>query len=260
MLMTGLNDFTKESEDGVLTDEIIYKADIPAIRKRLSFHLPQEQINETIQKILRIVVPIVRPQAAYKPCKVESLGVESFKIEKVIFTNLMLKNQLGQVDSVFPFIATCGNEVDSIDTQNFSENDLYCYTVIKEMVMFSALDHLQNILKHRYSLDYIFYLTPGEFQGWKIKDRKRLLTIMGHAHEKLGVKIRKDFSLKPEKTLVGLFYSVPFNLESCQLCQKNPCMGRRAVYNESLLKLYLDKPEELKKIITGCSNIYTGLK
>ena len=50
------------------------------------------------------------------------------------------------------------------------------------------------------------------------------------------------FLMVPIKSVSGIFFPTEVSFESCQLCPRENCIGRRAPYDPALVKKY--RPEE----------------
>jgi hypothetical protein len=153
-----------------IIEDIPFKVDYPIIAKRLYFHFSEELVAETLPELLNAVVPLAKPKAAYIICQVVKQNGDSFVICEIKFTNTLLRSQFNNIEKVFPFIVTCGREVDLLrinDTSAVKEYGLY---VLKETIMSTALSYLHDHLKEKYSLEFLYYLSPGEFQAWPLSD------------------------------------------------------------------------------------------
>jgi hypothetical protein len=219
-------------------DNIPFKPDISTIMTRLRFHGNNLRFEKIVPELLDLVVPLARPKALYKISCLSRKTRDSLEIGGVKFTGWLLRLNLDRTDKVFPFAATCGQEVDSLRSATGDAEAHYCLEVIKEMILKTALHHLQNSLLERYGLDYLFSLSPGELQAWPLSQQKPLFSILGNVEGLIGVELTATCSLVPQNSAAGILYFTQTEFESCQLCSQEPCMGRRASFNPDLARKY----------------------
>src|SRR3990172_11883542 len=66
------------------------------------------QLFETIRRQ-------ANPKALYRVSYIERLGNDRVAIDGVTFTSRVLRANLDKIERVFPFVATCGREIDELD-------------------------------------------------------------------------------------------------------------------------------------------------
>jgi hypothetical protein len=152
------------------------------------------------------------------------------------FVSRVLRANLDQVGRVFPYIATCGHELDSVSIAN---NDLlgqFCWDTIKEMVLYVALSHLGDHLKEVYALEPLNSMNPGsgDVAVWPIEQQKELFSFFGDVQKLIGVDLTSSCLMLPNKSVSGIFYSSEHDFQSCQLCHREKCPQRRAPFDPHL--------------------------
>ncbi len=233
---------------GIL-DSIPFIPDISRIMTRLRFHFPDRNgdLDRMLQELVARVVPAARPKAIYKVSALTGKGQDWVEIEGARFTSYLLRVNLEKVDNIFLFAATCGPEIDSIQVPSVDQIEHYCLEVIKDMALNSAIDYLRNYLVKSFNLDYLWSLSPGEYQAWQVVYQKDLLSLLDGQEESIGIKLREDGALIPRYSRSGVFYYFPTDFENCVLCDQASCMFRRAPYNPELAAKF---PERTRR---GCA-------
>ena len=79
--------------------------------KRVKIEL-YEGMEAEIEHLLEVCVPLISPKVIFSCNRVETLNSSSIKVESEIFTDQQLIKSLKGVDTIFPFVATCGVELD----------------------------------------------------------------------------------------------------------------------------------------------------
>jgi hypothetical protein len=69
---------------------------------------------KAFEELVKKVQAIAKPKALYKAAFIDEKGEDSVTLDGVRFTSRVLRKNLDAVERVFPYIATCGTEVDNI--------------------------------------------------------------------------------------------------------------------------------------------------
>jgi hypothetical protein len=222
-----------------LIDNIPLTLDIAKIMVRLELHGGNKMDEASVRELVDAAGRIARPRALYRESFITGKTGNSIEIDGTEFVSHLLRINLDRADRIFPYIATCGKELDSLQIPGADDSRLYCLKLIKEMALTAAVSRLQDYLRCKYALDFIFVLDPGEMQAWPSDHRKLLFSLLGNVEKSIGVSLTEDNSLVPACSRTGIFYHADIEFESCQLCSKEPCMTRRAPYNPELAKKHL---------------------
>lgn len=186
------------------------------------------------------IEPLIKPKAVYEASYIQSREDDKIKTGNTTFESRMLRVNLEKVERVFPYIATCGNELEK-DAQ--APGDLikqYWIDNIKNAALNAAREFLVNYLKNKYAVGKLSSMNPGAGTEnlWPIEQQKQLFAIFGNVEELIGVKLTESYLMVPNKTVSGIYYPAEVTFETCQLCPRENCVGRKAPYNEKVLKSY----------------------
>jgi hypothetical protein len=185
-----------------------------------------------------MVVPVARPKAVYKVACIGNRSENSIEIAGVAFTGRLLKDNLDKVSSVFPFVASCGREVDAIIIPAGDVLKRYCLDIIKMMLAISAVSYLQNHLTKSYAVGKLTTMNPGELEAWPITQLKALFSAIGDVEAMIGVRLTESYTMVPLKSRAGIYFTTETNFESCQLCLQKRCEARKAPFSPELTKKY----------------------
>jgi len=217
--------------------------DIEAVLKRMHMRNKREDIERGIQELIEIAHPVAKPKAVYELCFVNNKNEDSLDIGGVNFTSRVLRINLDQAGRVFPYVVTCGRELDEITFLSHEFIKAYYMDQIKETVLVLARSYLEDYLKRNYALEEISRMSPGSGPAdvWPITQQKELFSIFGNVEELIGVKLTDKCLMIPIKSLSGIYFPTKCKFESCQLCPRERCIGRRAPYDPDLVKKYREK-------------------
>ena len=221
--------------------------ELEAVLKRMHVRNRNEGIVKNVQDMLEIARPIAKPKAIYDVAYVDNKSGDYLEIGGVKFTSRVLRINLEQVERVFPYVVTCGRELDEIDIPADDFIKGYYLDQIKETAVILARQYLEDSLIKQYALGQVSRMAPGAGAGddWPINQQEELFSLFGgrdKVEELIGVRLTDRFLMIPIKSVSGIFYPTEVSFESCQICPREKCIGRRARYDPELAKKY--RPDE----------------
>ncbi len=212
-------------------------------RKRLleKLHIKEnDNFHSDLQVLLKQIEPRLKPKAIYKVSYIESRNGDTAIIDGIEFTSRILMKNLEQVGRVFPFIATCGNELENLDIDKDDFLKIYWLDVIKEMALNAAVKFLHDRIKQQFGLKKLPSMSPGSGTEnvWPIEQQKPLFQLFGNVEELIGVRLTESFLMIPNKSVSGMCFSDGIEFLSCKLCPRRNCEKRRAPFDEDLKQMY----------------------
>lgn len=219
-------------------DEIPVSLDAEMVLKHLHLRKESKSIEKNVQELVEIVVPIARPKAVYEVSYVDNKHESSVDIHGITFTSRVLRVNLDEVQRAFPYVATCGRELEGITVPSEDFMRYYCLDAIKGMVMNTARNHLKTYLTKKFALGQVSSMAPGSLEDWPITQQRELFSIFGGVEDLIGVKLTESLLMLPLKSVSGIYFPTQIRFESCQLCAREVCSGRRAPYDPNLVVKY----------------------
>jgi len=224
-----------------VVDNIPVDLDQQAVLRQLRLRKRSMSIEKTVQELLELVCPIARPKAVYQVAYVDNKSDNSLRIGGVEFTSRVLRINLDKVERAFPYVATCGTELDQIAVPSNDLMRYYCLDAMKVMILRTARSYLKDYLARTYALGQISAMSPGSLEDWPVTQQEQLFSIFGDVEKLIGVKLTDAFLMLPLKSLSGIYFPTEVTFESCQLCPRAVCSGRRAPYDPGLVEKYAKK-------------------
>jgi len=194
--------------------------------------------EETVKELVEIARPIANPKAVYTISYIDEKDGDSLVIDGVKFTSRVLRKNLDKVERVFPYIATCGRELEDIDIPSDDFMKSFCLDAIKTTVLGMAVTYLRDYLTKHYALGTLSHMNPGSLQSWPVSQQKGLFSLFGNVEELVGVKLTEGYVMFPLKSVSGIYFPTEIKFESCQLCPREKCIGRRARYDPEFAKKF----------------------
>jgi len=181
---------------------------------------------------------VLNPKALYDVCYIDVNHDDKVVLNGITFTSRVLSVNLQKAHRVFPYITTCGIELETppSDFQDFMVP--FWLDAVKELALGEAYSYLRKYLIRQYRPGKLSHMAPGSLEDWPISQQKELFRLFGDVDEKIGVTLSDSFLMFPIKSISGIFFPTETNFESCQLCSREDCPGRRAAYDEHLWEEY----------------------
>jgi len=222
-----------------ILDDVPVEFDIDQLLAKL--HIDKESKNASdILDLIETATPVIRPKAIYEVSFIQSRNYDTVDIGGVVFKSRVLRVNLDKVERVFPYIATCGREADEIPIPSSDLLTQFWMDSIKQMALDAARKYLVNHLKERYALGELSKMSPGagSQELWPIEQQRQLFSIFDNVEDLIGVTLTDSLMMVPIKSVSGIFFPTEISFESCQLCPREVCPGRRTPYDKNLLESF----------------------
>jgi hypothetical protein len=216
------------------------------ILENIPFKLERDNLFETyhikegsddakrIDQLIIEAEKIAKPKAVYKFSTVDEKTENTVIIDQKKFTSRVLRVNLDEVHRVFPFIVTCGIEIEEWSLKITDMMEQFWVDSIKEQAALQAYQAVQHELEDRYRLGMTSTMNPGSLEDWPMKEQIPLFSIFGDPKKLIGVELTNSFLMIPIKSVSGIIFPTNSQFESCQLCPRKNCPGRRAPYDPEL--------------------------
>jgi hypothetical protein len=226
-------------EKKVYQVEIPVRLDIEMAVKRLRLRNNSRRLEEMARELADTACAVAHPKAIYQISRARVIDNATVDIDGIVFTSKVLSKLLCKQDTVFPFIATIGQELDELSVPPRDMLRQFSLDAIKTVILVGAVDYLTEYLKEKYAIPQAALMNPGELKDWPISQQKPLFALFGGAEKQIGVLLTAGGAMKPIKSRSGILFPNETGFLSCQLCTQLKCPGRRAKYDPALVKEYL---------------------
>lgn len=225
-----------------ILNDVPFEIDAEEVFQRLHLDSQSEYADE-INAIIDRARTLARPRSVYDVAFVQERGEESLVIQQADpvgessgharFESKVLRANLDEVERVFPFVASCGPELDTLPLEADDVFGQFCLDTIKEMALRGAIVHLVEHLKASYELETIVTMNPGSGDAlvWPIEQQRELFDYFGDVEKLIDVVLTDSFLMVPNKSVSGILYASEYGFQSCQLCHRENCPNRRAPFD-----------------------------
>jgi hypothetical protein len=219
--------------DQVVLDNISFQPELDSLMK--AFRIKEGSSSAArLQRIAADAQAVAKPKAVYKVGFVESKGDDQVVVDGITLTSRVLRVNLEQAHRVFPYVATCGMELDEWSSSIDDMLLRYWADTIEETALRSAIQALSEHLQDRFRPGRMSSMSPGSLADWPIQEQRKLFALLGDPKDAIGVQLTQSLIMVPLKSVSGIWFPTEVDFASCQLCPRENCPGRRAPYDETL--------------------------
>lgn len=222
-----------EAVTAYILDKIPFEPDWPGLLRRLHIKEGSDSAAELCE-LLNQARPLARPRTLYLSAFIGERGEDWVEIEGQRLNSRVLRVNLELSYRVFPYLASCGPEL-----QTWAEgvDDMllrFWAETIKEEALHCARRALNEHLEAHFHPGKLASMNPGSLPDWPIQQQINLFELFAGRQRKIGVQLTPTMLMVPTKTVSGIFFPTEVTFESCQLCPREGCPGRRAPYDPDL--------------------------
>jgi hypothetical protein len=211
-------------------DSIPVQFSVDALRARLHIREGSAQDDE-LAALLRDAAAVARPKAAVGIAYVTDRGEDYVVVDDVRFDSRVLAVNLAGVHRVFPYVATCGVEIDAWAASLDDILHSYWSEAIREQALAAAHQALIEALDSAYKPGPCARMNPGSLPDWPLTQQAPLFRLMGDPQASIGVTLTESMLMVPSKSVSGIRFPTTSNYENCMLCPREACPGRRAPFD-----------------------------
>jgi hypothetical protein len=217
----------------LLLNDIPFQPDIPYLLNTLHAE-PNIQRQRHLERLAAEAQAVARPKAAYKMVAVEQKSPDYVIMGGETFHSRILAVNLEQVYRAFPFVVTCGVELDDWVASKDDMLDYFYADAIAESALRTALQILNDHIIERFRIDSLSQMTPGSLADWPLSEQRPLFSLLGDSSAAIGMSLLPSMLMTPAKSVSGISFPLAESFASCQLCSMPNCPGRRAPYDPDL--------------------------
>jgi len=217
----------------VVLDRIRYRANTGALVKRLRI-AKESADHDDLVALVQEAESIARPKAIYGVGYIEDRGDDYVEIAGTRFTSRILRVNLEQAHRAFLYVATCGTELEAWAHALTDLLQRYWAEAIQEAALRDATQALYHDLVERYRPGKTSAMAPGSLGEWPLSEQRALFSTLGDVTGTIGVALSDSLLMIPAKSVSGIRFPTTESFESCQLCPRAGCPGRRAPYDHAL--------------------------
>ena len=216
-------------------EAVPFRVDVQALLESLQITDPAPFMDD-IGHLVREAEMVARPKGLYKLAAVDAMGDDAVAIDAVAFTSRILRVNIDGLHRVFPFVATCGLEIEQWSRGLDDMMKQFCADAIKELALRRAVAELARHLNETYHPSKRAAMNPGSLEDWPLAQQRPLFGLFGDVAGLIGVELGDTFLMSPIKSVSGIWFETDKDYHNCRLCPREQCPNRRAPYEPHLLE------------------------
>ena len=218
-----------------ILDDTPFSLDAPALMAHLRIE-PGSDDARDFAELVALAERIGKPKAAYAIAFIDRREDDAVEMGGRRFTSRALARNLRGSERVFPFVATCGVEMDEAFAPGADFVKAFWWDWIKAQLLFAADRHLHDHVNRRHRLAKSATMRPGSGDAtvWPIEQQAPLFALLGDVEAAIGVTLTDAFLMLPNKTASGILYPTEVTFQSCEVCHREGCPNRHAEFNAAL--------------------------
>lgn len=194
-------------------DEIPFTLDIQALLRQARVQKGSDLAAELLP-LAAIGEQLARPKACYLAATISSRGDGCVEIEGVRLTSTALRAKVDGIWLVFPYLATCGQELQAWEVAIADPLHRYWADVVKDLALKAAMQALNAHIDAAYQPGATVTMRPGMREDWPIGDQRPLFDLLGDCVAATGVYLTDSMLMIPNKSLSGI--RIPTEGEAAQ--------------------------------------------
>lgn len=184
--------------------------------------------------LIREAESIAVPKALCGVAYVDERGSDYVVLDGVRFTSRILAVNLAETHRAFPYLATCGTELEEWSKGLDDLLHKFWAEAIREAAMRNAMAAVADYLQETYKPGETSRMNPGSLSDWPLEEQVPLFQLLGDTEATVGVHLTESMLMLPAKTVSGIRFGAAGTFESCMLCPRPSCPNRRAPYDTAL--------------------------
>lgn len=216
--------------DTVVLNNFPFEIDVAALLTKLHITQDSSYLAE-IELLAAEAQLLARPKIAYKEATIEEKGDNFVVVDKIKLTSRVLRANMEEALKAYPFVITCGTELEAWSKQYTDYFTSFCADAIKEIVLRSAVKLFEEQLDKEFGLGHAVNMNPGSLADWPITEQIHVFNLLGNGAESIGVRLTDSCLMLPLKSVSGIRFPKTGTFENCQLCPRENCPSRKAPYS-----------------------------
>ena len=220
-------------KESFIIKNLPFDINVSRTMKRLQI-LPNSRFEKTFLTLIDQALALARPKGIFRTLPIQAKTDHTIVVENIAFTSRVLRVNLDKTDCLYPFVFTCGKEIDKwvSDTKDILHR--YWMDGIVQAILFSAGNAFFGHIKAKYGLGNTAEMSPGEIDDWPLSEQENLFSLLSDPQAAIGVRLTSGFMMHPIKSRSGFLFTTEEDFKSCMLCPQPKCPGRRAPYDKGL--------------------------
>jgi hypothetical protein len=217
----------------IILDDVALDMDVDDLADNLRVRRGGKNFD-VLKRLVAEACQIGRPKALYREAYIDDRGDDYVVADGIRLTSRVLRVNLEHAHRIFPYTATCGTELRDWAVSADDLLERYWADAIQERALRVAVQALSEHFAANYPTTSTSTMSPGRLADWPLEEQRPLFSLLGDTATMIGVHLTDSMLMLPTKSVSGVRFPTEQNFESCELCPRERCPGRRAPYDPAL--------------------------
>ena len=214
--------------DTIIIRDIPVSFDLDAISKRLEIQSNQKALRMRLEELAVIAAAIAKPRAVTLLRSLEVLNDEQVAVGGVTLTSALLREKMGELGRVFPYMATEGRELADWAQALTDPTDLTIVFQLRQAAVKQYEAKLETSIMEKFGIKMVSAMNPGSLAAWPISQQEQVFRIMAPYPQEFDIRLTAEKFMDPSYSLSGIFFQTDTKYYNCQLCPRQGCPNRKA--------------------------------
>ncbi len=207
--------------------DIPFSVDLKSLIYKLRLEDRPED-TRALEYLVERATVLGNPKAVYTISSIKAFQGDVIKIDCTEFRSRVLADNLSGLGRVFPFVVTCGHELDEGYSETADLLEAFWWDTIMARMLDYAARFLFDYLSERYHLPRVSSMSPGsgDVTVWPIEQQRQLFDLLGDVESVIGVRLTESCAMIPNKTISGIAFPSAKDYFSCMVCNRADCPSR----------------------------------
>ena len=192
------------------------------------------RLDARLEALLAQAGEVAHPKVVFRAARVGRVDATSVYVDETRFEGSLLLVNFKTGMQVYPFVATCGRELDGVQVDYRDISGKFILETIKTALLMSAIEYVRAQICRESQIKQLSAVNPGELESWPLEQQRPLFSLLGDVESATGVTLTPSLGMIPLKSRSGIFFPSESGFENCHFCARARCVGRRAAYDPSL--------------------------
>lgn len=212
----------------MLTD---LKFDIEYNKLLIDLNITDHKESLILKELIEEARKIAKPKALFKKCTINEKGDDFVVIDSEKFFSKVISTNLQNELIAFPYIVTCGNELQEWCNLKKDQFINKLSEFISQTILIQIHKELQTRIENEFNCGRLARVNPGSTIDWNISELGKIFNLLNDPTELIGVSLGNNFYMAPSKTYSGIYFHNEDEYKNCFMCPGD-CPLREVPYDK----------------------------
>jgi hypothetical protein len=188
---------------------------------------------EEFKELIQAVEPVIASKAIISQLDVIGQSEHALISSAGKFSSILLAELAVNAEVVFPFIVTCGKEIEDFSAEVSDPLHFYWLEKLKDHALEQAFENIKSEIRTKCNGQTITSLVPLDDEIWPLTGLKEIFAVFKPEDiKRMGVELTETLYMTPTKTRAGIFFPAEKEVDLCHICNLKKCKHCPVAWNK----------------------------